>query len=74
MNLAWTIVLASVAAGLAILCGWLGARPARALSAPRLIPWRLLMLLAFTVAVIALGHGVALLKGRQPSESAFISR
>jgi hypothetical protein len=64
VSLAWTAVLAGIAAAIAVFSGWMGARPARALSAPRLVPWRLVMLLAFAVAVIALGHAVSLIKGR----------
>jgi hypothetical protein len=63
MNLTATAILGGAALAIAVLCGWLGARPAKALSAPRLVPWRLAMLLAFAVGVIALGHAVALLKG-----------
>jgi hypothetical protein len=62
MNLFATALVAGVALAVALACGWMGARPAKALAAPRLTPWRLLMLLAFAVAVAALGHIVALMK------------
>jgi hypothetical protein len=54
--------VAGVALALALACGWMGARPAKALTAPRLTPWRLLMLVSFAVAVAAIGHIVALIK------------
>jgi hypothetical protein len=62
MNLIATASVAGVALALALACGWMGARPAKALTAPRLTPWRLLMLVAFAVAVAALGHIVSLLR------------
>jgi hypothetical protein len=62
MNLAASAIVAGVALALALACGWMGARPAKALTAPRLTPWRLLMLVSFAVAVAAIGHIVALIK------------
>lgn len=63
MSLVAAGILAGVALVLAIGCGWMGARPAKALGAPRLVPWRMLMLIAFAVMVAALGHVVAVVKG-----------
>ena len=63
MNLAVTLVLAAVSLGVAILCGVLGARPARPNAGPRLIPWRFMMLLAFALMVAALVHVVSLVRG-----------
>jgi hypothetical protein len=62
MNLIATAIVAGAALTLALACGWMGARPSKALAAPRLTPWRLLMLVSFAVAVAALGHIVALIK------------
>ena len=62
MNLTATAILAGVAIAVAVACGWVGARPAKPFGAPRLIPWRLLMLVAFALTVAALVHAVALLK------------
>ncbi|HEY1414404.1 MAG TPA: hypothetical protein VGF42_00800 [Caulobacteraceae bacterium] len=62
MSLTVTLILAAVSLAAAGLCGWLGARPAKPLSPPRLAPWRLLMLVFFAVGVTALGHLVAIWK------------
>ena len=45
-----------------LFCGWRGAQAARPHVEPRLIPWRFLMLLAFTLMVAMLVHLVALLR------------
>lgn len=63
MNLLITVSAAGAALALTILFGWLGARPARPLGPPRLVPWRWLMLLAFTALVAMLVHLVTLAKG-----------
>ncbi len=62
MDLPVTLGLAGVALGLTVLFGALGARPARPLAAPRLMPWRFMMLLAFLGVVAMLVHAVALLR------------
>jgi hypothetical protein len=59
MTLPWTAALAGLAALLTLVFGWLGARPARPFSAPRLTPWRFLMVLAFAMMVAFLVHLVA---------------
>ncbi|MBA3811721.1 MAG: hypothetical protein H0X27_08810 [Caulobacteraceae bacterium] len=64
MTLTLTVALAGLAAALTVLFGWLGARPARPLAAPRLVPWRLLMIVAFAGAVAMLVHAVNLFRGR----------
>lgn len=64
MDLSLTATLAALAAALTVLFGWLGARPAKPLSRPRLVPWRLLMVLAFAATVAMLVHAVALVRGR----------
>lgn len=48
--------------GLAVLCGWLGARPIQPMRPPRLIPYRVLMLFSFTGAVGLAAYLLALLK------------
>jgi hypothetical protein len=63
MNLPVTVVLAGASLALAVFCGVIGARPSRPHRAPRLAPWRLLMLLAFAVMVAALVHVVTLVRG-----------
>jgi hypothetical protein len=63
MNVTTTAGLAAVALILAVIFGWLGARPAKPLAAPRLAPWRAMMLVAFTAMVAFLVHLVALLRG-----------
>jgi hypothetical protein len=51
------IVLFSIAAlGLAAgFCGWRASRPWNVLGGPRLVPWSLLMLLAFAGMVLLIG-------------------
>ena len=70
MDMPLTLVLVAVSLSLTVLFGWLGARPAKPLTHPRLVPWRFLMLLAFTAVIAALVHAVALLRtanGSSPS-------
>jgi len=69
MTVPVTSVLALLSLALTIFCGWRGARTSRPLSAPRLAPWRFLMLLAFSAMVAFLVHLVGLLRdpgGLQP--------
>jgi hypothetical protein len=61
MNIPVTASLAAVFLALTVFCGWRGARGARPVAAPRLIPWRFLMLLTFTGMVAMLVHLVTLL-------------
>ncbi|HZK99400.1 MAG TPA: hypothetical protein VFC47_05840 [Caulobacteraceae bacterium] len=63
MNLGITLALAVAALASTAVFGWAGARPARPSRAPRLIPWRLLMTLAFVVLVALLVHVVTLVRG-----------
>ena len=64
MSLGFTLALTPLFLTLTIAFAVLGARPARPLSPPRLIPWRLLMLFAFAGLVALLVHLVAMLRGR----------
>ncbi len=58
-----TAGLAGLFLALALLFAWRGARAARPHTAPRLIPWRMLMLVAFTALVAMLVHLVSLAQG-----------
>jgi hypothetical protein len=62
MDLNVTIGLAAGLATLAAFAGWRGARPPDPKRGPRLMPWRMLMLLAAAGFVFTAGHLVALLK------------
>lgn len=63
MDVGTTLALAGLATLAATVCGWLGARPSDPSRPPRLAPWRLLMLLAIAVTVMALGHLAAIWSG-----------
>ena len=65
MTIPVTAALAAAFMALTVFCGWRGARASRPLAAPRLIPWRFLMLIAFTGVVAMLVHVVSLV--RDPS-------
>ena len=70
MGMTLTLVLAAGFLGLTVLFGWIGARPAKPLAHPRLVPWRFLMLLTFVGMIATLVHAVALLRaanGSSPS-------
>ena len=61
MELEFTLSLFVVAAALAVLFGWLGARPWKIVTGPRMAPYRFLMLLCGTAAVFAALHVLTLL-------------
>jgi hypothetical protein len=61
MGLQLTLILAAVAAALAVVCGWRGARSPDPRRGPRLVPWRMLMLLAAAVTLLMLVHALNLL-------------
>ena len=63
MTVPVTAGLAVLFLALTVLAGWRGARSARPLSAPRLVPWRFVMLLTFTGMVAMMVHLVTLLGG-----------
>jgi len=60
MSLEVTVAIAAVALILGALCAWRGSKPAPLLGAPRMVPWRFLMLACFTGVVVALVHIVQL--------------
>ena len=62
MGLGLTLALVAAAAGVTALLGWLGARPVKMMSAPRLVPYRVLMLFSFTLTVVLITHLVGLFK------------
>ena len=62
MTLPVTAALAGLCLALTVLFGWRGARASRPHAEPRLIPWRLLMLIAFTAMVAMLAHVANLLR------------
>ena len=62
MTLPVTAALAGMFLVLTVLFGWRGAKASRPLSAPRMVPWRFLMLLAFTGMVAMLVHVVTLFR------------
>ena len=63
MTVPVTAALAAVFLILAAFAGWRGARAARPHAEPRLVPWRFLMLVAFTGMVAMLVHLVNLARG-----------
>ena len=65
MSLTLTLWLSGAALALALLCGWLGARPPNPLKGPRMIPYRPIMVAATTMLVILLVHLATLLGLRQ---------
>ena len=62
MTVPVTAVLAGICLAFAVFFGWRGARTARPHTEPRLVPWRFLMLIAFTGMVAMLVHLVNLIK------------
>jgi len=51
-----TLALVGAVAAFAAFCGWRGARPPDLVRGPRMIPWRLLMVLSFFVLLLLLVH------------------
>jgi len=60
MDMPVTLGLAAGFLALAAFCGWMGARPPNLIKGPRLIPYRLIMLLAAAGAILMLTHVVNL--------------
>jgi hypothetical protein len=63
MDLPVTLAAIAALAALAVFCGWRGALPPNLLKGPRMIPWRPLMAIFFTGAMLLLVHVATLLKG-----------
>lgn len=63
MGFGLTAGLAVAALAVTALFAWLGARPTKPMSAPRLVPYRILMLFTFTLTVVLAAHLVSLVKG-----------
>ena len=61
MDMPVTIALTLLFAGFAAFCGWRGARPPEPMKGPRMVPWRLLMLLSAAGCLLMLTHLVNLL-------------
>lgn len=61
MDLPLTIAAAVVFLALAVICGWLGARPINVLKGPRLMPWRPLMMVFVVGLMLMVVHLVNLL-------------
>ena len=61
MDLAFTIALAVTFLVLAVVCGWLGARPINVLKGPRMVPWRPLMMVCVVALMLMMVHLVNLL-------------
>jgi hypothetical protein len=59
----WGVTLGVIlgAAGLTVFAGWRGARAPDLVRGPRLMPWRLIMVLAAAVALLGLVHAANLL-------------
>ncbi len=62
MGLGLTAALIAAAAAATALLAWLGARPVKLMSAPRLVPYRVLMLFTFTLTVVLVAHLVGIFK------------
>jgi len=56
MDVIITLLLIAAAVGLAALFGWLGARPPNPLKGPRMVPYRLLMILCAAAVLVLATH------------------
>lgn len=54
LDLTWSLALGVACLVLAAFCGWRGARPVDPLKGPRMMPWRLLMVIFAFGVVLAL--------------------
>lgn len=61
--MSWTATLVSLAVALAIavFCGWRGAQAPNLVRGPRIVPYRLIMVLSATWGLLMLVHAVNLL-------------
>jgi len=62
MGLTPTIILAVTLLAMTVICGWRGAIPLKTILKPRMIPWRLFMLLSFMAWMVIMAHLVTLVK------------
>ncbi|HEY3949265.1 hypothetical protein [Phenylobacterium sp.] len=65
MDLTLAAGLTGALLALAVFAGWRGARPPDPRRGPRMIPWRPIMLVAATGAIILAGYVLQLLKPGQ---------
>ncbi|MDI7775456.1 hypothetical protein [Asticcacaulis sp. EMRT-3] len=56
-----TVILLTAAALLTAFFGYMGARPHNPLKGPRMVPWRFLMMVVFTVVLLLLVHLLTML-------------
>jgi hypothetical protein len=66
MDLQTTLAVFAISIAATVFCGWRGARTWNVLQGPRLVPWRFLMLLAFTCALISGAYAMELMGIRAP--------
>jgi len=56
MDFPLTLAISAGLLALAVGSGWMGARPPNPHKGPRLMPWRLIMLLSAAVLMVVLAH------------------
>jgi hypothetical protein len=56
MSFQLTLAIAAALLALAVFAGWRGARPSNPLKGPRMIPWRMIMLLSAACLMPMLVH------------------
>jgi Kef-type K+ transport system membrane component KefB len=69
MDLTLTLAASALFLVLAVVCGWLGARPINVLKGPRMVPWRPLMMVCVVALMLMMVHLANLLgfqTGNQP--------
>jgi len=64
MSMNATLAALGAALALAVLFGWIGARPPNLMRGPRMIPWRWLMLFSVAACLLFIIHIFALLQGQ----------
>ena len=60
MSWTTTLILTGLTTGLVVFCGWRGARAPNLVRGPRMIPYRLIMLLGSAVLLMLIVHMVNL--------------
>ena len=61
MDISTTLVIAVALIGLTVFAGWRGARAPDLLKGPRMIPWRMIMVVSAAFALMVLVHLASLL-------------